>query len=63
MKTFIFHSSLNKEVMVVIAKTSQEAATIVVNRVKNQIIKDDYILKGSIDHEHENSTRVSVSEN
>lgn len=50
MKTFIYYSPSNKEIIAIVAKTSQEAAVKVVHTISNKIIRDDYYLATSVNH-------------
>lgn len=52
MKTFIFYSPLNKEVIAIVANSGKEASVLLIKEIENKIIKDDYLLITSCDHKY-----------
>jgi hypothetical protein len=48
----MFYSPSNKEVIAIVANTSQEASILLIKEVENQIIKDDYYLATSCEHKY-----------
>jgi len=60
MKTFMFYSPSNKEVIAIVANTSQEASILLIKEVENQIIKDDYYLATSCEHKYKAVAAINL---